>query len=354
MLEVTDLTKHYGSLVAVDDLSFRLERGDFATLLGPSGCGKSTTLHIIAGLLEPTDGQVRLRDEDVTTLPPNERNIGLVFQHSALFPHMTVEENLRFGLRLQEFDGDHDDQIDRFLNLVQMAEYGDHKPTELSGGQQRRISLARALAYEPDILLLDEPLTGLDRVLREDMRNEIRKIQEEVGVTTLHVTHDQTEALSMSDRIIVLDEGEKQQEGGPTELYEKPQTPFVADFIGDSTHISGELVTTDPPLVQNGSVDVRVDSSSAAEKSVGDDVSVYVRPERTELLEAPVADEVRANGANVFTGTASRVEYLGNHIEIVVTLGDGTRAIAHADSRTDIEVGDDVGIRFSQEDVIAL
>ncbi len=348
MLEINGLTKYYGDLLAVDNLSFRIDQGEFATVLGPSGCGKSTTLHAIAGLIAPTEGSIELRGVDVTETPPNERNIGLVFQHSALFPHMTVEENLRYGLRMQGVEKSvHDERIERYLELVQMPAYGDHKPDELSGGQQRRISLARALVYEPDILLLDEPLTGLDRVLREDMRNEIDQIQREVGVTTLHVTHDQEEALSMSDRVIVMNDGKKEQEGTPRELYQEPSTRFVADFIGKSTRFEGKVSATEPLTIESGGH--RIQGPKDAPAEVGEDVLAYVRPEAIEVPNPGASEET-----NSLVGKLIHTEYLGSHVEIEVELANGVIVTTHVDPRRELTTGDEVTIRFNPEDVVVL
>lgn len=350
MLEVKNLTKNYGDLLAVEDMSFKIEEEELATVLGPSGCGKSTTLHIIAGLTQATSGSVHLRGEDVSDLPAYKRNIGLVFQHSALFPHMSVEENLRYGLKMQDYEGDRDKQIEKYLDMVQMAEYTDHKPTELSGGQQRRISLARALVYEPDILLLDEPLTGLDRVLREEMRNEIRSIQQEVGVTTLHVTHDQSEAISMSDRVIVMDQGEKEQEGHPSDLYEQPETEFVAEFLGQSTKFEGHLVDGTDPVVQAGSAEIHVGPDARTGGADSDDVSVYVRPEQVSVGKGPRTD----GDVNVFEGRVAHIEYLGHRAEVEVTLNDGTTMAAFAGPSQGLRAGDEVTVQFDPEAVIVL
>ncbi|ELY50384.1 ABC transporter ATP-binding protein [Natronolimnohabitans innermongolicus] len=350
MLEVKNLTKYYGDLLAVDDVSFRIEEGEFATLLGPSGCGKSTTLHAIAGLIDASSGSVHLRGKDVSDVAPYERNIGLVFQHSALFPHMTVEENLRYGLKMQNFDGDHDDQVQKYLEMVQMADHADHKPDELSGGQQRRISFARALVYEPDILLLDEPLTGLDRVLREDMRNEIRSIQQEVDVTTLHVTHDQSEALSMSDRVIVMNDGRKEQVGHPTELYERPETEFVAEFLGQSTKFQGELVDSPSPIVQAGSREIHVKTNGRFDPADGEEVSTYIRPEEITVYRSP-----QANGdVNTFTGTVRDIEYLGHRAELEIELGDGTVVTAFSQTSDELDIDDEVAVQFDPEKVICV
>ena len=342
MLEVQNLTKYYGDLLAVNDLSFKIGEGEFGTLLGPSGCGKSTTLHTIAGLIEPTDGAIRLRGEDVTDQSPDERSIGMVFQSSATFPHMTVGENIAYGLKMNDFASDEiDDQIDKYLELVQIGEYRDHKPSELSGGQERRVSIARALAYEPDILLLDEPLTGLDRVLRQELRNQIKQVQREVDVTTLYVTHDQEEALSMSDKIFVLNDGEKQQEGSPTEIYDRPANSFVADFVGKSTTFEGTVASHDPPRIdtESGRIPVGADALDGFEE--GETARLYIRPEDLEIaLDSGERETTLA-------GQITNTEYLGTYSEITVQMQGGTEAIAHTSTSKDFDVGDRITLDFS-------
>ena len=347
MLEIRNFTKYYGDLRAVEDLSFRIEEGDFVTLLGPSGCGKSTTLHAIAGLVEPTEGQILLRGKDVTDLPPEKRNIGMAFQSTALFPHMTVRENIAYGLKMHSYSkGDVEERVEESLELVGMPDYGDHKPGELSGGQQQRVSLARSLAYEPDILLLDEPLTGLDRVLREEMRGWLNHIQREVGVTTLYVTHDQEDALSMSDTVIVLNDGRDQQIDSPERIYESPASPFVAEFVGKSTQFNGEVTYEDGrAVVYNDSKAITLTDPSV---EAGETVSLYVRPEDTEI-------SFEATGAeNEFLGTVTSVANLGNRAEVSIELADRTTALAHTTRFPDIEVGDDVYLQFASERVIVL
>ncbi|WP_324662901.1 ABC transporter ATP-binding protein [Haloarcula sediminis] len=347
MLEVENLTKYYGDLCAVNDLSFRVEEGELVTLLGPSGCGKSTTLHSIAGLVEPTEGHIRLREKDVTDLPPEKRNIGMAFQSTALFPHMTVRENIAYGLQMHgNTSDDIETRVDESLDLVDMPDHGDHKPGELSGGQQQRVSLARALAYEPDILLLDEPLTGLDRVLREEMRGWLNRIQREVGVTTLYVTHDQEDALSMSDRVIVLDDGHDQQIGSPERIYESPANPFVAEFIGKSTQFDGTVTHEDGrAVVYNDSKAITLpDSAIEGDKSV----SLYVRPEDIKVHSEPTDSE------NEFSGTVRSIANLGNRAEITVEFEDGLTALAHTTRFPDITVGDKVFLRFPADRVIVL
>lgn len=381
MLEIQNLTKDYGDLLAVDDLSFRIEQGEFVTLLGPSGCGKSTTLHSIAGLTQPTAGEIYLRGEEVTDIPTEERNIGLVFQDSALFPHMTVGENIAYGLKMHGADQTTiEDAIPYYLELVHMEGYEDQKPNELSGGQQRRISLARALAYEPDILLLDEPLTGLDRVLREEMRYEIKRIQREIDVTTLFVTHDQQEALSMSDRIITLNDGQKEQEGTPRELYERPATPFVAEFVGKSTKFTGTIDPDDSRVVRTGHHTIYIDperrsrirqtaatdghgsettdagefestaeiDDHAQSPRPGDEVALYIRPEDISLVDE---DD---DPANRFSGIVGQIANIGDHSELEVELDDGSTILAEIERFPDLTEGDTVTVGFDSDDVIVL
>lgn len=347
MLEVRNLTKYYGDVLAVDELSFAIDQGDFVTLLGPSGCGKSTTLHAIAGLIDPSEGQIALRGTDITDTPPNDRNIGMAFQHNALFPHMTAIKNIEYGLKMHGYgQKEIDERVQELLELVQMPDLGDHKPGELSGGQQQRISLARAIAYEPDLLLLDEPLTGLDRVLREEMRREITRIQDEVGVTTLYVTHDQEEALSLSDKIVVMKDGTKQQEGPAEELYEAPVNNFVAEFVGKSSKFTGEVVSRSPMRAQNGSREIVLDET--AEVKDGQSVALYVRPEDVEI-----SPEMQ-DGQNIFVGQARQVTNLGSYAEVIVELDDGTTVLAEVERFPGIKVGDEVSIHFDPKNVIVL
>lgn len=350
MLEVKEFTKYYGDLCAVDSLSFRIEEGEFVTLLGPSGCGKSTTLHAIAGLIEPTDGRIFLRGEDVTDDPPEERNIGMAFQNTALFPHMTVRENIAYGLKMHGYEKRAvDERVDESLELVDMPDHGHHKPDELSGGQQQRVSLARALAYEPDILLLDEPLTGLDRVLREEMRGWLQRIQREVGVTALYVTHDQEDALSMSDTVVVLNDGEAQQIDEPERIYESPANQFVAEFVGKSTKFEGQVEQQGGgrAVVHNDSKPITITGDHADDT----ELALYVRPEDIEVSPGSTMD---ADEENAFSGTIAEISNLGDRAEVRVTLEDGVTALAHVERFPDLAVGDDVVVRFDAERVIAI
>lgn len=346
MLEVRDLTKRYGDLRAVENLSFHIDEGEFVTMLGPSGCGKSTTLHSIAGLVEPSEGNILLRGKDVTDLPPNKRNIGMAFQSTALFPHMTVEENIAYGLKMHDYEKEEiTERTAESLQLVDMPEHADHYPSELSGGQQQRVSLARALAYEPDILLLDEPLTGLDRVLREEMRRWLMRIQQEVGVTTLYVTHDQEDALSMSDRVIVLNSGMSQQIGKPEEIYERPANEFVASFVGKSTKFEGRVEQVEgKTVVQNASKSIVVEMD---DYEVGESVTLYVRPEDIE-----VELSTNTKGENRFSGVVTEIANLGNRAEVTIELEDGTSTLAHTQRFPDLEINDEVIVTFDTDRVI--
>ena len=344
MLEIEDLSKQYGEVRAVKELSFGVKQGEFATLLGPSGCGKSTTLHSIAGLVEPTSGTIRLRGSDITSLSPSARDLGLVFQKAALFPHMTAAENIAYGLEMHGWDEQAtDDRVREMLELVQLPEHGDHKPDELSGGQQQRIAFARAIAYEPDMLLLDEPLTGLDRVLREEMRREIKRIQEEVDITTLYVTHDQEEALSLSDKIIVLNNGMKQQEGSSQEIYQEPANEFVAEFVGKSTKLTGTVTTASAPMIETQIGSVALPTGTEE----GRQVAAYVRPSDIDVSYE------QEGGTNEFHGDVVEVTNLGTRAEMIVRIG-GKDVLIETERFPVFSTGDTVYVRFDPEEVLLI
>ena len=242
-LALDNLTKHFGSHVAVDRLSLEVEKGEFVSLLGPSGCGKTTTLQMIAGFVEPTTGAIRLEGRDLLAVKPAKRGLGIVFQSYALFPHMTVAENVSFGLEMQGVAAaERTRRVGETLELVGLAPFVSRFPRQLSGGQQQRVALARALVIRPQILLLDEPLSNLDAKLREEMQIELRQIQRSVGTTTILVTHDQGEAMALSDRIVVMNHGRAEQVGPPHEAYERPATPFVAGFLGKTNTVRGATI----------------------------------------------------------------------------------------------------------------
>ncbi|MFJ7733290.1 ABC transporter ATP-binding protein [Lysinibacillus sp. NPDC097231] len=314
-VKIENVSKQFGQVHGVKNLNLDIKAGEFFTFLGPSGCGKTTTLRMIAGFYYPTEGKVFFDDRDVTRLQPNKRNIGMVFQNYALFPHMTVDENIAFGLQVRKLSrNDIKQKVDRIRGLVHLASYGDRKINELSGGQQQRVALARALVIEPDILLLDEPLSNLDAKLREETRIEIKRIQSELGVTTIYVTHDQMEAMAMSDRIMVMDNGYIKQIGAPQEIYNRPLNRFVADFIGETNLVEATINTIDGEVIQaktaNGLVltGQKQHSSPTLTHMIGDKVFISIRPESINL----------GNGDNTLTGKITFVEFTGISVNYIV------------------------------------
>ena len=278
ILELEDLTHRYGDELAVDGVSVGLESGELVAVLGPSGCGKTTIVQAIAGHVRPSGGRIRLRGVDVTDDPPEDRQVGIVFQHSTLFPHLTVEENVEYGLKARDVPpGRREETVTRFLELVELPDQREAYPGELSGGQKRRVELARALAPEPDVLLLDEPLSALDRSLRVGLREEIARIQSETGVTTLLVTHDQEEAMSLADRLVVMDDGQVAGIGPPRELYESPPSSFVSSFLGRSNALSAIVTGGSPPTIEIGGETARLPENVEPEPVPGS-VDCHVRP----------------------------------------------------------------------------
>jgi putative spermidine/putrescine transport system ATP-binding protein len=284
-LRLRNVVKSYdGKTNAVDDVTIDIERGEFITFLGPSGSGKTTTLLMIAGFEYPTSGVIELDGRDLVLSKPYERNIGMVFQNYALFPHMTAAKNVLFPLKMRHFPK-HDMQarVDKILALVGLSRFSDRYPRELSGGQQQRVALARGLVFNPDVLLLDEPLGALDKNLREQMQVEIKRIHREVGITMVYVTHDQTEAMTMSDRIAVFSNGQLEQVGSPLDVYNRPISRFVAEFVGDSNFFAGQIDSARPGWVElSGIGPVRIAPKEAASVTAGE-VDVMIRPERLRL-----------------------------------------------------------------------
>lgn len=336
------VTKAFGAVVAVDQVSFRVEAGALVTLLGPSGCGKTTTLRMIAGLEMATSGRILIGDQDVTSLPATDRDVSMVFQSYALFPHMTVLENVSYGLRVSGMPKPEvGERAQDGLALVGLKGYGDRLPSELSGGQQQRVAVARALVLEPQVLLFDEPLSNLDAKLRRRVREEIREIQQNLGLTSVYVTHDQEEALAVSDRIIVMNQARIAQEGSPRELYDEPADLFVADFIGDANLVAAEILSLEgnDALVAVGDIRLTL-PARGLEKGPA---QVAVRPQAIALaLEEPVGG---------LRGVVRKATYLGSHIEYSVETAIGELFVIDGGVVQPIPRESDVSVRLSQHGV---
>ncbi len=354
-IRLDNLSKRYdGGTLAVDRVSLGIETGELFFLLGPSGCGKTTLLRMIAGLIDPTDGRILLGERDVTRVPVEKRNTAMVFQNYALWPHMTVQRNVEFGPRMRGLPaGDRRKRASDNLALVRMDPYARRKPNQLSGGQQQRVALARALAAGADCLLLDEPLSNLDAKLRAEMRTELRRLIKASGATAVYVTHDQKEALSMADRIAVMDAGRLAQVGTPEELYNRPATRFVADFLGEANFLQGAL---------SGGPGRWTLETSCGRLPVGEpgpspqsdrEVRFCVRPERIELL-APGAP--KPQGAGTLSATVAQQVYLGELRQYTCRLADGTnwRVSLLGDRLQRFNVGDEVLLSIPGDDVVVL
>jgi spermidine/putrescine transport system ATP-binding protein len=313
-----NVTKRFAAATAVSDLSLEIEQGEFFSMLGPSGCGKTTTLRMIAGFVQPTEGRILLEGNPVHDVPPYRRNVNTVFQSYALFEHLTVQDNVAFGLKRKRVDkGEIDRRVGEALELVQLEARAAAKPRELSGGQQQRVALARALVNRPAVLLLDEPLGALDLQLRKQMQVELKQIQREVGITFIYVTHDQEEALTMSDRIAVMNDGVVQQCGKPEDVYERPEKPFVAGFIGISNLLDGQVQDGGVRLATGALVPVALPDGCGQ----GDEVHLSVRPEKIWLAE--FEDDMV-----VLDGTLVETVYLGTTTQYIVELAPGARVVA--------------------------
>jgi putative spermidine/putrescine transport system ATP-binding protein len=316
-LELNGIQKRFGDMAAVQDFNLKAERGEFVSFLGPSGCGKTTTLRMIAGFEKPSDGQILIDGTDVTWRAPNHRNVGMVFQSYALFPNMTVADNVGFGLKVRKRPrAEIKERVAALLELIHLPDKAPRYPYQLSGGQQQRVALARALAIEPQVLLLDEPLSALDAKIRVLLRNEIRAIQRQLGITTVYVTHDQEEALSLSDRVVVMSEGRVEQIGTPFEIYNFPQTAFVASFVGTLNSLSATVVDPASGRVSIEGQELRV-AKPLADRRAGETVSVAIRPEALRLGEA-------ASGENQLRGKIAQVTFLGAIVRIRILLGADT------------------------------
>ena len=348
-VDVAAIAKNYGAVTVLADISGHFEEGSFTSLLGPSGSGKTTLLRIIAGFVTPDSGAVSIGGKDVTRTPVWARNIGMVFQSYALFPHMSVAENVSFGLARRGVKGaDAARQVERALEMVRLPGYAGRRPKELSGGQQQRVALARAIVTRPSVLLLDEPLSALDRRLRQEMQVELVRIQRESGLTTIFVTHDQEEALTLSDRVAILDRGRIVQIGAPQDVYERPRTRFAAEFLGDSNFLSGlvrdrTVVTADGTSIQVG----------GALPAAGSQATLAVRPEKINVL---AADQAGPPGWNSLTAAVKTVIYAGPALTYVVAAPNGALLKVFAQNKDGIVLpeGRAVVLSWSPEHTVAL
>jgi spermidine/putrescine transport system ATP-binding protein len=342
-IQLDRVAKRFGDVTAVDEVSLDIAAGEFFSLLGPSGCGKTTTLRMIGGFELPTSGRILLRDRDVTRDPPDKRAVNMVFQHYALFPHLTVGDNIAFGPKRQGMGKDEIRQrVGECLALVRLEGYEKRKPAQLSGGQQQRVALARALANRPNVLLLDEPLGALDLKLRRQLQVELKRIQSEVGITFVYVTHDQEEALTMSDRIAVMNAGRVEQLGSPEELYERPQTRFVADFMGTTNLLRGVVESGAMRLASGELVAAPVGGLAA-----GDPVELSVRPECITFASAGAAGSLAA--------CVEQAAYLGTSLSYLVrTPGGLGLSVLVPKGATRMPVGSDVAVAWSPADALVV
>jgi putative spermidine/putrescine transport system ATP-binding protein len=356
IVHIRSVTKHYGHVIAVEEFSLDVADGEFVTLLGPSGCGKTTTLRMLAGLIEPSTGQIFFDDEEVTYLPPHARNIGFVFQSPALFPHLTVADNIAFGLSVKGQKKDFiNSRIEEMLAMVELSGYGKRFPNQMSGGEQQRVALARVLATDPRVLLFDEPLSALDKNLRDTLKYSILDLQRKTHKTAVYVTHDQSEAFAISDRIVVMNAGHIEQIGTQTDIYFQPQTPFVAEFIGANNGIAG-MVTYFESSGDESQMTIKADGLTFKCKGrgflkTGDTVLAYIRPENIIVLN----DNEGAEYENVVEGVIDRVIFEGATAQIRVDVnGREFRADVSGGQRTTlIQKSGKVRLGFNDLTVIA-
>ena len=350
ILKVENLNKRFGNVQAVDNISFKVEEGQVLSLLGPSGCGKTTTLRCLAGFEIPDKGKIFLDNRDITNMSPEQRGIGMVFQSYALWPHMTVYGNLSFGLQIRKLDKKEiDERIKRALGIVRLSGYEKRYPRQLSGGQQQRIAMARALVIEPAIMLLDEPLSNLDAQLREEMRFEFIELQRKLGITAIYVTHDQAEAMVISDRIIILNQGRIIQIGTPKEIYESPHNCFVAGFIAVTSFIKGEISKIDKDnIVAVKTEDGLLIYAKRPGLKTGDKVSIAIRINTVQFAEK---DKYAADKKNIFRGEILQASYLGDIVDYRIQLG---RWIIRTNesSKINYKIGDEVEIYLPPEELI--
>jgi putative spermidine/putrescine transport system ATP-binding protein len=348
-LSIQHVRKSFGTTTVVQDFNLDVEPGEFVSFLGPSGCGKTTVLRMVAGFEEPSAGKIVVGGKDITRLKPNQRNVGMVFQAYALFPNLTVAQNIAFGLKVAGMPkADSDRRVAEMLDIIKLPQMGDRYPYQLSGGQQQRIALARALAPKPKLLLLDEPLSALDAKVRVSLREEIRSIQKKLGITTIFVTHDQEEALSISDRIAVMYGGRAEQVGTPFEIYNRPATKFVANFVGTLNVLEGTVTDAASGTVRVNSEEVSMKGKLNGSKS-GDTLSLALRPEAISLGRQPGRD-------SSLSGEISEVHFLGSVIRVRVGIGGSTVSLDtfNSPAAPPPAVGEKAEISFSSSDMLVL
>jgi len=350
MVRFKGVMKKFGKVVAVEKTDLDINEGELVTLLGPSGCGKTTLLRMVAGLETPTEGDIYIKDKRINNVPVHQRNLGMIFQNYALFPHKTIFDNVAFGLKYRDIPKqDITEKVVRALEMVRLPGVEKRMPSQLSGGQQQRIAMARAIVIEPDVLLMDEPLSALDENLREEMRREVDNLQQMLGVTTIFVTHDQREALSMSDKIVVMKDGRKLQEGTPDVVYNRPSNHFVADFLGHSNFTAGMVAGFEDDLVE-----VHLDAGNtlwALQKNgwkEGDRVEVVIRAQKYEIF--PESELNSADARNLFKGRITDRSYMGGEVSYFIDLGEGQEVHAISMMRTQIyEIGETVYVQASPQ-----
>ncbi|MGH8693111.1 MAG: ABC transporter ATP-binding protein [Burkholderiales bacterium] len=348
-LSIQHVRKSFGAATVVQDFNLDVEAGEFVSFLGPSGCGKTTVLRMVAGFEEPTSGRIVAGGKDITGLKPNQRNVGMVFQAYALFPNLTVAQNIAFGLKVAGMPkAEAGARVAEMLAIIKLPEFGDRYPYQLSGGQQQRIALARALAPKPKLLLLDEPLSALDAKVRVSLREEIRSIQKKLGITTVFVTHDQEEALSISDRIVVMYGGKAEQTGTPFEIYNRPSTRFVANFVGTLNVLEGTVSNAQSGKVRVNKQEITIKNKLNSSKA-GDVLSLALRPEAISLGRRP------GNDASL-SGEIAEVNFLGSVIRVRVNLGKNAVSLDtfNSPSAPPPRVGDKAEISFAASDLLVL
>lgn len=358
VVQLANITKRFGDFTAVDNISFDIAKGEIVSLLGPSGCGKTTTLRMISGFEEPEAGQIRISGEDMKGKRPYERNVGLLFQDYALFPHMTVTQNIAYGLKYREFESKKiPARVAEMLDLVKLSGFENRRPGQLSGGQQQRVALARALAISPEVVLLDEPLSALDAKLRQELRLELKEILGAVGATTIVVTHDQEEAMSLGDCVIVMNDGRIMQKGAPTEIYAHPKTKFVAEFIGRSNWFGGRFAN-DPDATACFQTSEGLSIAAIRPDVQGNQPTEFelcVRPERISRLDATHSGRSQDTMRTVLKGQVRDIAHLGSDVHLVVDVAGRPIVVIEQYLGQNLEhAGEEIELVFSAEDCIVV